>query len=303
MPYMYQSDTGVFRSGMGRLVQGEPYKAHPRKDDDGNNIVKDGVVQTEFYAGIAFPKTDPDWIGLKGAMDADCRKEWAGKVNFEHAAFSFKWRDADASRDKAGNLLADKNPATKGCDVLGINRNGSFGLPQMFARAHLLPDGHPEKIGLAPGAKGALVALDVALAEKLLRKGNYVRVFGDRKTNDTPKYPGQYVNLEGIELVGYGDEIITSGGARPDADTMFGDDDSPNAPAVATPAPASAQAPTASPSSAPAPAPYSGHMQAPAPGPQVTPAALAAWPDGKTVEAWTAAGWTLDQLKDSGYVS
>ena len=37
MPYMYQSDTGVFRSGVGRLVQGEPYKAHP----DERNMTKE----------------------------------------------------------------------------------------------------------------------------------------------------------------------------------------------------------------------------------------------------------------------
>jgi hypothetical protein len=306
MPFMYNAETGQFRSGKGRLVQGEPFKANPRKDDDGKPVLKaDGTPVTEFYVGIAFPKTDPDWVGLKGAMTAACHKEWAGKVDFQHAAFAFKWRDADTSRDKAGKLLSEKNPGTVGCDVLGLSRNGDFGLPQMYARAWLLPDGHPEKV--TDGTPGPLVALDVSTAEKLFKRGYYVRVFGDRKSNETPKYPGQYVNLEGIELFEYGEEIVSQG-SRPSGEEMFGDD----APTVGAPAPvASAPAPTASPSSpAPAPAPHTGYMQAPAPaapapapaGPTLSPAGQAAFPGG-TVQGFLDAGWTMDQLKAAGYLA
>jgi hypothetical protein len=302
MPFMYNAETGQFRSGKGRLVQGEPFKANPRKDDDGKPVLKaDGTPVTEFYVGIAFPKTDPDWVGLKGAMTAACHKEWAGKVDFQHAAFAFKWRDADTSRDKAGKLLSEKNPGTVGCDVLGLSRNGDFGLPQMYARAWLLPDGHPEKV--TDGTPGPLVALDVSTAEKLFKRGYYVRVFGDRKSNETPKYPGQYVNLEGIELFEYGEEIVSQG-SRPSGEEMFGDD----APTVGAPAPvASAPAPTASPTSAPAPAPHTAYMApppaAPAPaGPTLSPAGQAAFPGG-TVEGFIAAGWTMDQLKAAGYLA
>lgn len=293
---------GQFRSGKGRLVQGEAHKANPVKDDDGKVVLKaDGTPKTEFYVGIAFPKTDPDWIGLKKAMTDDCHKEWAGKVNFDHAVFAFKWRDADTSRDKAGKLLSEKNPGTVGCDVLSLNRNGDFGLPQMYARAWLLPEGHPERA--TDGKPGALVALDVATAEKLLKRGYYVRVFGDRKSNETPKYPGQYVNLEGIELFEYGEELVSQG-SRPSGEEMFGDD----VPTAGAPAPAaSAPAPIASPGpSAPAPAPHTAYMApppAPAPvGPTLSAAGLAAFPGG-TYEGFLAAGWSHDQLVTAGYVA
>lgn len=307
MPFTYNHPhPGMFRSGKGRLVQGEPFKANPRKDDDGKPVLKaDDTPVTEFYVGVAFPKTDPDWVGLKAAMTEDCHKEWAGKVDFAHAKFSFKWRDADESRDSQGKLLAEKNPGTVGCDVLGLSRNGDFGLPQMYARAWLLPDGHPEKV--TDGTPGPLVALDVATGEKLLKRGYYVRVFGDRKSNETPKYPGQYVNLEGIELFEYGEELVSQG-SRPSGEDMFGDAPTPT---VGAPAPvASAPAPTASPTSAPAPAPHTAYMQAPAPaapapaptGPTLSPAGQAAFPGG-TVQGFLDAGWTMDQLKAAGYVA
>lgn len=294
MPFMYNAETGQFRSGKGRLVQGEAHKANPRKDDDGKPILKtDGTPVTEYYVGVAFPKTDPDWVGLKGAMTEACHKEWAGKVDFAHAKFSFKWRDADTSRDSQGKLLAEKNPGTAGCDVLGLSRNGDFGLPQMYARAWLLPDGHPEKV--TDGTPGPLVALDVATGEKLLKRGYYVRVFGDRKSNETPKYPGQYVNLEGIELFEYGEELVSQG-SRPSGEEMFGDD----APTVGAPAASPAPAPTASPTSAPAP--HTAYMAPPPAGPVLTPAGQAAFPGG-TVQGFLDAGWTMDQLKAAGYVA
>lgn len=312
MSFMYNAETGQFRSGKGRLVQGEAHKANPRKDDDGKPILKaDGTPVTEYYVGVAFPKTDPDWVGLKGAMTEACHKEWAGKVDFAHAKFSFKWRDADTSRDSQGKLLAEKNPGTAGCDVLGLSRNGDFGLPQMYARAWLLPDGHPEKV--TDGTPGPLVALDVSTAEKLLKRGYYVRVFGDRKSNETPKYPGQYVNLEGIELFEYGEELVSQG-SRPSGEEMFGDAPVGNAslppasgaPVAAQTAPSPAapptQAPTASPTSAPAPAPHTSYMAPPPAGPVLTPAGQAAFPGG-TVQGFLDAGWTMDQLKAAGYVA
>lgn len=305
MPFMYNEATGQFRSGKGRLVQGEAHKAHQKKDDDGNpKTLPDGTPDMEYYVGVAFPKTDPDWVGLKGAMTTACHKDWEGKVDFAHAKFSFKWRDADTHRDPSGKLLAEKYPGTAGCDVLSLTRsgNGTWTPPQMYARAWLFPDGHPVKIGLAPGEPGPLEPLSVADAEKMLKRGYYVRVFGDRKSNETPKYPGQYVNLEGIELFEYGEELV-SVGQRPSGEDMFGDEPTPTAGA---PAPvASAPAPTASPSSAPAP--HTAYMApppaAPAPaGPTLSPAGQAAFPGG-TYEGFLAAGWTHDQLVAAGYVA
>jgi hypothetical protein len=57
MPFMYNAETGQFRSGKGRLVQGEPFKAKPRQDDDGKPVLKaDGTPVTEYYGAWRSPR-------------------------------------------------------------------------------------------------------------------------------------------------------------------------------------------------------------------------------------------------------
>ncbi len=102
------------------------------------------------------------------------------------------------------------------------------------------------------------------------------------------------MNYNMVELVGYGDEIVSG----VTASEAFGDP-APTAGATA-PTPAAPQ-PTASPSSPPAP--YDGYAQAPTPpapapsGPKMTAKA-----NGMTYEQFAAAGWTDDQLRANGYM-
>lgn len=201
--------------------------------------------------------------------------------------------------DKYGKPLSDKNPAKSGQMVLRMT-NGFP--PQVYVRAAILAQANPnhpalQGVMIPPGTNGPLIQLGPQDAA-ICKKGYFYRAFGDAKSNDNLQSPGIYVNVQGVELVGFGEEIHSTNAKSGDA--MFGDD----VPTVAASAPTPvAPQPTASPTSAPAPVPYSGHMAPPVPGPQLTPAALAAWPDGKTVAQWEAAGWTLDTLKAQGYVA
>lgn len=292
-----------FRTPVMRLIEGDVFTPNTKNFETGEPLTnRDGSPRNEFYIGLAAAKADAGWTELEAKLRAEATAGWAPK-NITPAAvkdFSWKFYDGDGV-DKYGKPLSEKNPAKAGHMVLRMT-NGFP--PQVYARAALLPENHPGRAGVTipPGSNGPLVQLGPQDAS-LVKRGYYVRAFGDAKSNDNLQSPGIYVNVQGVELVGFGEEIHSSSAKSGDA--MFGDDTPVPNGAPATPAGTSAPAPTVSHGNG-APAPYSGHMAPPAPvpvGPQLTPAALAAWPDGKDVAAWVAAGWTLDTLKTAGYVA
>lgn len=286
-----------FRTPVMRLIEGDVFTPNTKNFETGEPLTnRDGSPRNEFYIGLAAAKTDAGWAELEAKLRAEATAGWAPKniVPANVKDFSWKFYDGDGV-DKYGKPLSDKNPAKAGNMVLRMT-NGFP--PQVYARATLLPENHPGRAGVTipPGSNGPLVQLGPQDAA-LVKRGYYVRAFGDAKSNENLQSPGIYVNVQGVELVGFGEEIHSANAKS--GDQMFGDDPTP----VVAPAPA--PAPTASHGNG-APAPYSGHMAPPAPapvGPQLTPAALAAWPDGKTVADWEKAGWTLDTLKTAGYVA
>jgi hypothetical protein len=302
-----------FRTPVMRLIEGDVFTPNTKNFETGEPLTnRDGSPRNEFYIGLAAAKTDAGWTELEAKLRAEATAGWAPK-NITPAAvkdFSWKFYDGDGV-DKYGKPLSDKNPAKAGNMVLRMT-NGFP--PQVYARAAIIAKANPnhpalQGVTIAPLTNGPLIQLGPQDAS-LCKKGHYFRAFGDAKSNDNLQSPGIYVNVQGVELVGFGEEIHSSSAKSGDA--MFGDEPTPTAAAPA-PTPIAPQ-PTAyrgeaSPALPPAPAPYSGHMApppAPAPvpaGPTLTPAALAAWPDGKTVADWEASGWTIDTLKTAGYVA
>ncbi len=284
-----------FRTPVMRLIEGDVFTPNTTNWETKEPLTnKDGSPRSEYYVGLAAAKTDAGWSELEAKLRAEATAGWAPKNIVPAAVKDFSWKFYDGDGvDKYGKPLSDKNPAKSGQMVLRMT-NGFP--PQVYARAALLPENHPGRAGITipPGSNGPLVQLGPQDAA-LVKRGYYVRAFGDAKSNENLQSPGIYVNVQGVELVGFGEEIHSS--AAKSGEAMFGDDEVPTVGAAAP-------APIASPTSPPAP--YSGHMAPPAPapvGPQLTPAALAAWPDGKTVAQWEAAGWTLDTLKTAGYVA
>jgi hypothetical protein len=297
-----------FRTPVMRLIEGDVFTPNTTNWETKEPLTnKDGSPRSEYYVGLAAAKTDAGWTELEAKLRAEATAGWAPKNIVPAAVKDFSWKFYDGDGvDKYGKPLSDKNPAKSGQMVLRMT-NGFA--PQVYVRAAILAQANPnhpalQGVTIPPGTNGPLIQLGPQDAA-ICKKGYFYRAFGDAKSNDNLQSPGIYVNVQGVELVGFGEEIHS--GSAKSGDAMFGDD-TPPAPngAVATPAGAPAPTPTASPSSAPAPAPYRGHMAPPAPvptGPTLTPAALAAWPDGKTVADWEKAGWTLDQLKASGYAA
>ena len=143
----------------------------------------------------------------------------------------------------------------------------------------------------------------------MIKKGYYVRVYGTVKGNGSAQQPGVFLNHRMVELIGYGEEIITG----PDGKQIFG------AAPVAMPAGASATplAPSAT-IAQPGPGVPAAGVAAPAippqqPGPGAAAAGMAAPPAAVTpaydfinppeVKYQTSDGgaWTQAQLIAAGY--
>lgn len=291
-----------FNAGRGRLVQGDPTTANPVKDQKGQPVLnKDNTPRTEYFAGIGYPKGSAEWAYIQGQLEAEAIAGWGSKLNPKMVKdFSWKYFDGDGT-DKYGKPLTEKNPALAGMMVLRAN-NGYA--PSWWARQPLLPDGHPEKANYQPGTEGALIQLDTTTAKQLFKRGFFVRPFVEVKINDNMESPGVYVNLLGIELFEFGEEIHVTGG--PSGEEMFGGAATPPAGAAAPTASAPAPAPTASHTSymAPPPAPPAPPPAPPAPpasGPELNAAGKAANP-GQTYASFIAAGWSPEQLKAAGFI-
>lgn len=287
-----------FSVPVGRLVQGLPHEFREQEDDRGNKkLDSDGKVVTQAYVGIAVEPNDPHWLAEKAKIEADAEASWGPKGVKPKSMKAFAWKFFDGdSEDKFGVSRSEKNPAMAGKTVIGLTRGGKMGPPQMYVRSNLLPEGHMEKDLRDDAGNFRAIQIDVATAQEVFKRGYRVRAFGEAKSNESSQTPGMYLNLIGIEMVAYDEEIIVQGG--PSYEEMFGGNSAP------APKPAASAPPAASPSSPPPP--YSGHMAPPPPavpaGPKLTPAAEAAYP-GATLEQWHQAGWTDENLKANGYLA
>lgn len=173
---------------VGRVVWGNPLIGRPKKDDNGQPVLKDGVQVIEYQFGLAIPKSAFAEVGQ--AIGAEAAAACPQGVP---ADFSYKTKDGDTGVDGRGQPLSAK-PGYAGCFVLSCSttfpvpvyqRNGSAFVQLTqgvktgdFIRAELTINGHGRK----PGKVGSK--------------------------------PGVYLNPNQVELVGYGEEI--RGGANPD---------------------------------------------------------------------------------------
>lgn len=295
-----------FSVPVGRLVQGLPHEFREQKDNKGNlKLDKEGNVIKQAYVGIAVEPNDPHWLAEKAKIEADAEASWGPKGIKPKSMKVFAWKFFDGdSENRYSEVRSEKNPAMSGKTVIGLTRGEKMGPPQMYVRSNLLPEGHMEKDLRDEAGNFRAIQIDIATAAQVFKRGYKVRAFGEAKSNESSETPGMYLNLIGIEMVAYDEEIIVQGG--PSYEEMFGGNPSGPAPAAAptSPSPAAspvAAPPTASPSSPPPP--YSGHLAPPPPaGPKLTPAAEAAYP-GASLEMWYQAGWTDENLKASGYLA
>lgn len=284
-----------FTSPVGRFVQGDAFTAQTKDAQGNTRVIKSGPnagqPAPQYFMAVAFAKNDPAFPPFLAVLKAQAAADFPALFPqgpngpCTHPRFSFKVVDGD-----------------------GVDDNGK---PNAQKEGHA---GHwvvRFTSGFAPKVypSGKFGPMDQVTDKNLLRRGYYVRIAGTTEGNSNAQKPGIYVNLQLVEICGYGPEIVSG----PDASAAF--KAAPVLPAGAAPTPAAAPAPAPQ---APPPvqqaqtgAPYTGYMQQPAPAappapPAPPPAApklppvMTAKAGGHTYEQYRAQGWTDDQLIAQG---
>lgn len=307
------SQSNRFLSPVGRLVQGDAFEPQTKEYDGSPMVIKRGPnagqPTQKWVAVVAFAKNDPAWPAFKAQMTAVARAAFPqlfdAAGNCTHPAFAWKIADGDGI-DQNGKANASK----EGFAGHWVVRFTSSFPPKCFYSGRYQP--HEQ------------------IQDKMaIRRGYYVRIAGTIEGNGETGKPGVYMNLNMIELVAQGKEIVSG----PDAASVFGAGPAPVLPAGAialpgqqpgfqqpgaTAAPTYAPAPTAAPGFAvpavtPSPAPVPPVVAvAPAPAfvappPPAVPAApagprMTAKANGATYESFRAGGWTDDLLRQHGYM-
>jgi len=192
---------------VGRLVQGSPFVANTT-DATGNPLTyktgpKMGQPREDYYMAIAVPKTDPGVNELMQKMQQAAQTGFPGG-QFNAPNFAWKFMDGD-----------------------GVDANGQpYSMREGFAGCYVFKFSG----GYAPkcySAGGAALLTD----PESIKRGYYIRIYGSTTGNNSAQQPGIYLNHSMVELIGYGEEIISG----PDGAAVFG-----GAPAGALPPGASA---------------------------------------------------------------
>lgn len=291
------SQSNQFLTPVGRLVQGDAMEPQT-KDQQGNPLTvktgpNAGQPTQRFFVALAFAKTDPGFAALRAQMTQVARTAWPqwfdANGNCTHPKFSWKIMDGDGVDDNG-----KPNASKEGFAGHWVVKFSSSYPPKCFYVGRYQPN---EQI-----------------QDKMaIRRGYYVRIGGTVEGNGNPQKPGLYVNLNMVELVAQGKEIVSG----PDAASVFGAAPVSALPAGAIALPgqpaAVAAVPTPAMMTPQAPAPV---MPAPlpvAPVPAFTappPAAAApvyqmtAKANGATRDQFIAAGqgWTDELLRQHGYM-
>lgn len=218
-----------FLSPVGRLVQGDAFTPQ-EKDQQGNpRVVKTGPnagqPNPQYYIGVAFAKDNPEFPAFYALMDAEARQAWpqffpnGGQCT--NPKFAWKLIDGDGHDDN-GQPWA--------------NREGFAG--HWIVR---FTNGFAPKVHF----KGKYGAHEQVTDKSALKRGYYVRVGGDVRSNNNPANPGVYMNFGFVEIFAYGPEILSG----PDFAGMAASSQATYVP------PGASAAPLASPSPATAGAP------------------------------------------------
>jgi len=286
---------------VGRLVAGDVFKANTTDPQGRPLLIKSGPnagrPKSEYYFAIAIPKTDPTFntevmAKLQAAARAGFPTMFDASGNCIRQDFAWKIVDGDSKVPNQNNVIPATKEGYPGHWVLSFK--GGFA-PKVYTKG------------------GEAVITD----PEQLKRGYYIRAYGNVSANGEPTKPGVFLNPSMVEFVGYGEEI-TSG---PDGAAVFGGAPAANLPAGTSAIPM-AGTPMAMPSNMPAapvntpavpmagvqPAPDFLNPQgavptAPTPPAPAAPVAPKAYNIGGTMyteDQLRAGGWTDAQLATLG---
>jgi hypothetical protein len=177
------------KTGVGRIVWGNPLKARQKTDDNNKPVMKDdGTPVIQHGMGVAFPKAEFQ-RDIWPAMAAEAATAFPQGVP---PLFSWKFVDGDTI-DAKGKPYAERE-GYRGCIVLAITSNTGF--PPSVYKFNAQRNNY-DPVGPEGLKTGDYVACALSFQVNV-------------PTNRTHK-PGLYVNPQAIELVGYGTEIVSAG--------------------------------------------------------------------------------------------
>jgi hypothetical protein len=187
-----------FTTPIGRLVSGSPSYYRTTNQLGEPIIYKSGIhkgePKKEYSMGVAFKKTQADVPAFIRELRGYAAQEWPRlfdeDLNCQFDDFAGKITDGDSTKMNKKQRRPCDNPDWQGCWIVWFTSDRE---PQCVTR----------------GAGKIMPASEI-------KTGYYVRVKGStcKNAGDTP---GMYMNLEGVELSGYGPEIET----RPDPREAF----------------------------------------------------------------------------------
>ena len=271
----------------GRLVSGSVSKGND-KDADGNPLTiktgpNAGQSRTEYYFAVAVEKTNPEVNQILQIIQAEGQKAFPNG-QAQAPAFSWKYTDGDSTVPNTKGIKPCDREGWAGCWVFHFS--GSI-KPQCFTSQNQ----------------------PIADPDNQIKRGYFVRVHGSVKGNGSSQSPGVYLNHKLVQLVAFGEEIISG----PRAEDVFGAAPSEalpsgaslTPPAPTAPMPATQLAPPPATATPAAPPPPAATPAPPAPG--VTPAKDFLTPPpppaDPVAETFAVGGqdYTREQLKAAGY--
>lgn len=306
-----------FTSPVGRFVQGDFFKAQDKDQQGAPRVVKTGPnagqPDPQYFAAVAYRKDDPAWPAFYALLDAQARADFPHLFPVPggpcvNPLFSMKVVDGDGL-DTSGKSNATKD----GFAGHWVVRFASRYAPKCFKQ----PDFAAHQQLQDPAS---------------IKRGYFVQINGSVVGNMNAQRPGIFVNLDMVNLVAYGPEIVSG----PDAAEAFGAGAAvpagasplpvgampvgagpgaalappPGAPMVAAPLAPAPVAPVAPPlpaAASPVPAspapPYAGFMAPPPPAPAPAGPVMLPAANGATYEAMIAAGWTDATLVQHGMMA
>lgn len=191
----------IFTSPIGRLVQGDCYEMQTTDSEGRPRVFKSGPKvgqpNPQIFIAVAFPKMVPhpqtgalvenwEFNELYALMVKVSQTEWPAL--FPNGATQ------STARDYAWKLLDGDGYDTKG--KANFDKDG-------FAGHWVLRFGS----GYVPKTL-VETAPNVFETTTAIKRGYYVRIAGNITGNDSTQTPGIYLNLELVQLVGTGPEIV-----------------------------------------------------------------------------------------------
>lgn len=255
---------------VGRLVQGDCFEGQT-KDAEGNPLVikngpNAGQPRVDYFIAIAIPKTDVTYNELWTTIHSEARAAFPSLFdtsgNCINPTFAFKVTDGDSQ--------VPNSKGVKPCDRQGFAGHWVLNFSGGYAPKCYIKENGAYKLVTDPS---------------IIKCGYYIRIAGTVKGNGSQQKPGVFLNHSMVELVGYGEEIITG----PNADAVFGSAPAAVLPAGASATPLAPTTPSPVPGQAPSPVQPATDLLQPAPAAEVKYQT----PDGGQ--------WTEAQLVDAGY--